>query len=272
MSSAQAVQSGATVGPLLQYWRKTRQLSQLGLAHEAGVSPRHVCFLETGRAKPSREMVILLATVLEVPLRERNALLLAAGFAPIYSEASLDAPELAAVRTALDAVLAQQEPFPSVVMNRGWDILESNGAAQRFFGLMLAERSPGPANVLRLMFDPKGLRPFVKGWEAVASALLGRVQREAVSGIRGEATSRLLDELLSQPDVPRHLRKLSLDAPLVPVIPIQFDTPRGLFNYFSMVTTVGTPQDITLQEVRIESFFPADRDTASRARRLADAT
>jgi hypothetical protein len=216
-------------------------------------------------------MVQLLATVLEVPLRERNALFLAAGFAPIYAETSLDAPELAAVRTALDAILAQQEPFPAVVMNRRWDILESNAAAGRFFGLMLTDQPAAPANVLRLMFDPKGLRPFVKSWELVAAALIGRVQREAVAGVKGEATSELLEELLALPDVPRHLRKLSLDTPLVPVIPIQFQTPRGSFNYFSMVTTLGTPQDITLQEVRIESFFPTDQETAARARSLAAA-
>src|SRR5215471_16653980 len=155
-----------SVGSLLQYWRKTRHLSQLALATEADVSPRHVCFLETGRAKPSREMVMLLATVLDVPLRERNTLLLAAGFAPIYRETKLDTRELEPVRAALDAILRQQEPYPAVVMNRRWDILGSNEAARNFFGFLLGRQPElvgqrhdvkSEANVLRLMFDPRGL-------------------------------------------------------------------------------------------------------------------
>src|SRR4051812_21700388 len=157
-----------TIGALLQYWRKTKSLSQLALAMEAEVSPRHISFLETGRAKPSRDMVVQLATVLGVPLRERNQLLLAAGFAPLYREARLDAPELGPVRAALDAILRQQEPFPAVVMNRHWQILHMNQAGQRFFGMLLGDRAGRPVpNVLRLMFDPKELRPHVTNWETV---------------------------------------------------------------------------------------------------------
>jgi transcriptional regulator with XRE-family HTH domain len=129
--------TGPTVGSLLQHWRKARHLSQLALATEAEVSSRHLCFIENGRARPSREMILLLANVLDVPLRERNALLLAAGFAPVYLERGLDAPELAAVRGALDAILRQHEPFPAVVMNRQWDLVTTNRAAPRFFGFLL---------------------------------------------------------------------------------------------------------------------------------------
>ena len=256
-----------TIGPLLRYWRSARSLSQLALAHEAEVSPRHICFLETGRAKPSRDMVVLLSNVLGVPLRERNAMLLAAGFAPLYPESSLEAPELGVVQTALQAILRQQEPFPAVVMNRHWDVVQGNQAAERFFGLLLGDRARlEPMNVVRLMFDPQGLRPCVTNWEEVAETLLQRVHREAVGGVPDAATERLLSEVLDYPGVPKQLRRLNLAAPSVPVIPICFRQGEHAFNFFSAVTTLGTPQDVTLQELRIEAFFPADEATEQRAR------
>lgn len=267
---AAALPAAASIGALLQYWRKTRSLSQLALAHEAGVSPRHVCFLETGRAKPSRDMVLLLAQVLDVPLRERNALLLAAGFAPMYAETQLDAPELASVRAALEAILRQQEPYPAVVMNRRWDIVRGNEAAGRFFALLLGEaRASEPANVLRLIFDPDGLRPHVANWEAVAETLLHRVAREAVGGVQDDATVRLMAEVLAYPGVPARLRDPKLGLPLLPVIPVRFRKGEDTYSYFSTVTTLGTPLDVTLQEIRIECFFPADDETARLARALA---
>ena len=273
MTSIQSASAARAIGPLLQYWRKTRSLSQLALAHEADVSPRHICFLETGRAKPSREMVMLLSNVLDVPLRERNAMLLAAGFAPMYAESQLDAPQLRAVQTALLAILRQQEPFPAVVMNRHWDLVQVNEAARRFFGLLLGERATaGPANVVRLMFDPNGLRPCVSNWEVVAETLLQRVHREAVGGVPDATTDELLADVLAYPGVPKHLRRLNLAAPSVPVIPICFCKGEHVFNYFSAVTTLGTPQDVTLQEMRIEAFFPADAATERGARALREQT
>jgi transcriptional regulator with XRE-family HTH domain len=170
-----------SIGALLRHWRRARNLSQLGLAHEAEVSPRHLCFLENGRARPSREMVLILAEALAVPLRERNALLLAAGFAPQFLASTLDDPALAPVRTALDALLRQHEPYPAVVLNRHWDIVETNGAAARLFALLLEGRTAhGAGNVLRLMFHPGGLRPAVENWDAVARSLVQRVHREAL--------------------------------------------------------------------------------------------
>jgi transcriptional regulator with XRE-family HTH domain len=260
-----------TVGPMLQHWRKAKHLSQLALATEAEISSRHLCFIETGRAKPSREMVLLLASVLDVPLRERNALLLAAGFAPVYRESNLDAPALAAVRGALDAILRQQEPFPAVVMNRHWDILRTNDAATRFFGYLLAPRpadQPAPTNVLRMMFDNDALRPFVSNWQAVAESLLLRARRESIGGTPDATTHALIEEVLSYPDVPPSLRRASLGAPQLPVIPVCFRKAGQDFNFFSAITTLGTPQDITVQEVRIESFFPADDATERAAREL----
>src|SRR6185436_744354 len=238
------------VGVLLQRWRQVRQMSQLALATEAEVSPRHVCFIETGRARPSREMVLLLASALDVPLRERNLLLLAAGYAPLYRETNLDGPELGAARAALDAILRQQEPFPAVVMNRSWDILTTNEAASRFFGFLLDQApASGPANVIRMMFDPNGLRPFVVNWEAVAEALIRRVHREAVGGAPDESTVKLLDEVLAFPDVPRRWRRPSLETPLIPVIPVTFRKSSRTFAFFSTLTTLGTAQDVTLQEL-----------------------
>lgn len=257
-------------GPLLQYWRKTRNLSQLALAHEADVSPRHICFVETGRSRPSREMVLLLATALDVPLRERNALLLAAGFAPVYGESSLDAPGLAVVRMALAAILRQQEPFPAVVLNRHWDIIDANDAAKRFFSFLLAPRErPAVGNVLRLMFDPEGLRPHVQNWTETAAVLLQRAQRETVSGVKDAKIDELLQVVLAYPGVPERLRPSHHDAPLSPVVPIRFRKDGLSFDYFSTVTTLGTPQDITAQETRIECFFPANEETSERARTMA---
>jgi transcriptional regulator with XRE-family HTH domain len=261
--------AGGSIGALLQYWRKTRNLSQLALANEADVSPRHVCFVETGRAKPSREMVIVLATALDVPLRERNALLLAAGFAPVYGEAPLDAPEIAPVRNALNAILKQQEPFPAVVLNRQWDIQQMNAGGARFFASLLGNRAPaGVPNVLRLMFDPAGLRPYVTNWEAVAEALVRRAHREVVGGVPDPALSKLLAEVLAYPGAPQRLRAPDLVTPQLPVIPVCFAKDGVAFDFFSTITTLGTPQDVTLQELRIECFFPANAATEERARRL----
>ena len=271
MTDVRAIKGRApSVGTLLQSWRKARNLSQLRLATEADISSRHLCFVETGRANPSREMVLRLANALDVPLRERNALLLAAGFAPVYAESKLEAPVLTAVNAALNAILGQAEPFPAVVMNRQWDILRTNDAATRFFGFLLGKRKPqGPPNVLRLMFDPHAVRPFVKNWSAVAESLVLRVRREAVGGVHDEVAQKLLAEVLDYPDVPQSLRDAPGDSPLLPIVPVVFEKGGHRFDFFSAVTTLGTPQDVTVQEVRIETFFPADDATKRAARRLA---
>lgn len=270
MAEARASQAqDSSFGTLLQYWRKERRLSQLALATQAEISSRHLCFLETGRSSPSRDMVLLLASVLDVPLRERNGLLLAAGFAPVYPESRIDAPALAAVRNALDAILRQQEPFPAVVMNRHWDILQTNHAAARFFGFLLGDRPTSqPANVLRMMFHPDALRPFVANWEAVAEVLVRRVHREAVGGVPDDATRALLAEILAYPGVSPSWRTANLGAPLLPLIPVIFRKDGRTFHFFSTVTTLGTPQDITVQEIRLECFFPADADTERAAREI----
>lgn len=268
------VRAEASFGRLLQHWRRSRQLSQLDLAQRADISTRHLCFVETGRAKPSRPMVLLLAAALDVPLRERNALLLAAGFAPVFEESALDSPQLATVRSALDAILRQQEPFPAIVLNRSWDIVAGNAAAKRFFAYLLDwSRRPETVNVARLMFDPAGLRPRVRNWRAVASSLLQRIRREAVGGAGDTRAIRLIDELLAYPDARAMLREVDPERPTEPVIPVSYARREGepVFNYFSIVSTLGTAQDVTLQELRVESFFPADAATERHARALGAA-
>jgi len=258
-----------TVGTLLQTWRRARNLSQLALATEAEISPRHLSFLETGRANPSRDMVLRLASVLDVPLRERNSLLLAAGFAPAFAESKMDAPALAAVRGALDAILQQQEPYPAVVMNRAWDILFTNGAATRFFGFLLGDRAgAAPNNVLRMMFDPGAVRPYVTNWEAVAESLFHRVRREATGGHGDAGAKSLVAELMTYPGVPASWHSGGTGTPLLPIVPVSFAREGRRFDYFSTVTTLGTPQDVTVQEIRIECFFPANPATAAAAREL----
>lgn len=253
------------VGRLIQHWRRVRKKSQLALALQAGVSARHLGFLEVGRANPSREMVLLLAGVLDVPLRERNALLLAAGYAPIYRETGLDAPEMQHARTAVGLILQHQEPYPAVVMDRHWNMLMSNRAAERFFGQLLPPPSgDSPANIIRLMFDPAGLRPFVANWESVAEALVQRVHREALGGVPDGRTAALLEEVLAYPGVPARWRSPDLLAPFPrPYLAVQFRKGSLAQDFFSTVTTLGTPLDITLQEIRIECFFPADERTAA---------
>jgi len=258
-----------SVGRLFAEWRKTRRLSQLALASDAAISARHLSFIETGRSTPSRDMVLRLASVLEVPLRERNTLLVAAGFAPEYVESQLDAPELAAVGNALDAILRQQEPYPAVVMNRHWDIIRANTAARRFFAHLrgdVADEDSRP-NVLRMMLHPDAVRPYIANWFEVAETLVRRVHRECVGGVVDPGLRALLDEILAYPGVPDAWRKPDVGA-LLPFVPVSFVKAERRFDFFSTVTTLGTPQDITVQEIRIECFFPANAATAEAARAL----
>ncbi|MGH2618696.1 MAG: helix-turn-helix domain-containing protein [Thermomicrobiales bacterium] len=250
------------VGRLLQHWRQVRQKSQLAVALDAEISARHLSFVESGRARPSQDMVLRLAGALDVPLREQNDLLLAAGYAPIFRETDLDAPEMTWARTALELILEHQEPYPAVVMDRNWNILTTNSAATRLFGRFVdLDALPSPVNVIRLMFDPAGLKPWVENWEPVAEALIQRIYREAVGGVPDEATAALLAEILAYPDTPRRWRSPHPTVRPAPLLPVQFRIGDLRLSFFSTITTLGTPQDITLQEIRIECFFPADEET-----------
>jgi transcriptional regulator with XRE-family HTH domain len=259
-------------GQLIRQWRERRHLSQLALAVEAEISSRHLSFLETGRARASRDMVLLLARVLEVPPRARNELLTAAGYAPTYRETGLDAPEMAQVSRALGFILSQQEPFPALVVDGHWNILMSNEGTRRLIGLFLDDEAlavVGPPNAIRLTYHPRGLRPFVVNWEATAAALIQWLHRDLVRGVGDAETRRLLDELLSYPDVPRQWRMLDLDASTAPFLAVELAKDDVHVRFFSTLTTLGVPYDITLQELRVECFFPADSASEELMRRLA---
>jgi len=258
-------------GRLLREWRTRCRMSQLDLALEAEISSRHLSFLETGRAQPSREMVLLLANVLEVPLRDRNDLLTVAGYAPIYRETRLEAPALAQVRRALDFILRQQEPYPALVLDRHWNVLMTNeGTArvQAFFLDPAAVATLGPQNAMRLMFHPRAFRPYIVNWEATAASMIQWLHRDVLSGLADAETHGLLEELLSYPGVPRRWRTVDLDASTAPFLAIEFRKDEFDLRFFTTLTSLGTPHDITLQELRIESFFPADEATEGSMRRL----
>ena len=254
------------IGHLLQGWRRTRGKSQLTLSLEAGISARHLSFIESGRANPSREMVLLLAESLEVPIAERNGLLTAAGYAELYRGTRLDEPALAPARQAIDLILRHQLPFPAVVLDRHWNVVEANRAAQALFGALLEDRTlPGPPNLIRTMFHPDGVRRWVANWETVAGALIGRVYRESIGGAPDAATSALLDEALAWAGVPRRMLIATAAAPDAAILPINFRRGELALDYFSTITTLGTARDATLQDIRIECFFPVNDTTAESA-------
>ncbi|CAB3747448.1 helix-turn-helix domain-containing protein [Paraburkholderia solisilvae] len=264
VSSRNPAASTGELGNLLRYWRDVRGVSQLDLSLEAGVSQRQISFIESGRSVPGRDTLLTLAQTLDVPLRERNALLLAAGYAPLYSEAPWNAQEMHSVVRALERVVRQHEPYPAIVMDRHWNVLMTNDAALRFFNCFIDMASrEGPRNMLHLMFDPQGMRPFVADWETVSRSLLQRVYRESVGRVVDDDTAHLLDALLAYPDTPRdwkthHARSA---APSLPVIPLGFIHHGIVLRYFSMVTSVGAPQNVAAQELRLECLFPADDET-----------
>lgn len=257
-------QQGGELGVLLRHWRDLRGKSQLDLSLDAGVSQRHLSFIEIGRSVPSRLMLLDLAQALDMPLRDRNTLLLAGGYAPIYPDGAWDGPEMRSITSALERMLRQHEPFPALVMDRYWTVLMTNQAAPRFFGqfIDLAER-PKPRNMLDLMFDPEGMRRFIANWPAVAESLIQRVYREQVGRVIDDRIKALLARLLAYPDVEPAWHPptaLSIQS-VMPMISIDFVKEGRLLRYFSMVTTVGTPQTVAAQELRVECIFPADAQT-----------
>lgn len=273
LSSRDPKAPSGELGNLLRYWRDMRGTSQLDLSLEAGISQRQISFIESGRSVPGRETLLTLAQALDVPLRERNALLLAAGYAPMYSEAPWNAQEMNGVIRALERVVRQHEPFPAIVMDRHWNVLMTNDAAPRFFNCFIDMTvRQGPRNMLHLIFDPQGMRPFVADWDNVARSLLQRVHRESVGRVIDDGTARLLDELLAYPDVPGDWKTAPLPSasPAMPVIPIGFVHGADVLNYFSMVTSVGAPQNIAAQELRLECMFPVDDKTEARHLQLLE--
>lgn len=265
------VQTPVPVGELLRHWRQRRRLSQLDLAGEVEISTRHLSFLETGRSRPSREMLLRLAEWLDVPLRERNAMLLAAGYAPVFPERPLADPSMEAARRTIQRVLTGHEPYPALAVDRHWNLVMANAVVPHMMASVTnASLLEPPVNVLRLSLHPQGLAPRIANLAQWRAHLLARLHRQIeVSG--DEVLAALLDELRSFPvgdgDASANTAGTEHDFAGI-AVPLQFVTPAGTLSLISTTTVFGTPVDLTLAELALETFFPADEASAEALRRL----
>jgi transcriptional regulator with XRE-family HTH domain len=254
----------APFGRLLKEWRNRRGLSQLALALAVRTTQRHLSFMESGRASPSRDMILRLSAAMDVPLRQQNALLLAAGYAPVWRERDLAAPDLAVVNTALDFMLAQHEPYPAFVVDRRWNLLRANHGARALTEFLLGPAPAGPptepVNMAVALMSPEGLRPFITNWQEVAHYFLRGVHADAQADASPE-TLALLNRLLALPDVAALTERPPPAETQAPVLPMLFRRGTTSLSLFSTIATLGTPRDVTLEEVRVECFFPMDEAT-----------
>jgi transcriptional regulator with XRE-family HTH domain len=254
-------------GEHLREWRQRRRMSQLDLANEAEISTRHLSFVETGRSTPSREMVLRLAERLDVPLRERNAMLVAAGFAPMYRERPLSDPALASARKAVELILKSHEPYPALAVDRHWNLLAGNAMLPHLMEGVDASLLQGQPNVLRLSLHPLGLAPKIVNLGQWRHHLFERL-RQQVHATGDAVLQALLEELQSYPE-PEGAHDAHLDGELLGVaMPFQFRTQFGVLSFISTTTVFGTPVDVTLQELALETFFPADETTGEALRAL----
>jgi transcriptional regulator with XRE-family HTH domain len=267
---ANVAEATPPIGALLREWRAARRMSQLDLSLETGISTRHLSCVETGRASASRETVSRLADALGMPLRERNALLRAAGYAATHPERALTAPALERVRQAVDLIIAHQEPYPAFVISRHWEVLATNQAAARLGNLMMGGRQSKHTNLLHQLFDPGDIRGIIVNWPEIAGRFIRHVHDDLAANPTDRRTRELLDEIFRYPDVPQRWRSRDLDEDPSPIITFTFRTPRGELRFFETITTFAAPHDVTLDEVRIDCTFPADDHTAQVCRELAD--
>jgi transcriptional regulator with XRE-family HTH domain len=263
-----AMNATRPVGDLLREWRQRRRMSQLDFAVEAEISSKHLSFLETGRARPSREMLMKLTELLDVPLRERNTLLVAAGFAPMFAERKLDDPALQSAREAMELVLKGHEPFPAVAIDRHWTLLAANRAVAPFLAGVSPKLVEPPFNVLRVSLHPDGLAPRIVNLGQWRAHLLARLRRQIEISADTELMS-LYEELSSYPAPQAPARVSETEAANAFVVPFRLATPAGVLSFISTTTVFGTPIDVTLSELALESFFPADAATAAALRNLA---
>jgi len=261
------ISDAPSVGDLLRTWRQRRRLSQLDLACEANISTRHLSFLETGRSRPSREMILHLAERLELPLRERNMMLVAAGFAPVFPERPLSDPALSAARRAVDLVLAGHAPYPALAVDRHWNLIAANETTQRLMAGAAPALLRPPVNVLRLSLHPDGLAPRIANLPEWRAHLLTRLARQ-VEITADPVLAALMEELKGYP-VPASARPHTDYGGVV--VPFRLVTDGGVLSFFSTTTVFGTPVDVTLSELALESFFPADPETAEALRAMATA-
>jgi transcriptional regulator with XRE-family HTH domain len=256
-----ATAAPVSVGHMLRDWRVRRRMSQLDLATAAGISSRHLSFVETGRARPSREMVLHLAEHLDIPLRERNPLLIAAGYAPSYQATDLAAPEMRAVRAAIDRLLDGHEPYPAILIDRRWELVASNGAAMILVEGVAPELLEPPVNVLRATLHPEGLAPRIANLGQWIDHILGSLRRQVA--ITGDDDLRALEEeLAGYAEAMGVSAEAAREAPGEVAIPMRLHTPSGELAFITMIATFGTALDITLSELSIETFLPADAATA----------
>jgi transcriptional regulator with XRE-family HTH domain len=245
----------------LRWWRRHRALSQLDLAGRAEISQRHLSFMELGRASPSREMVMRLAAALDVPLRQHNTLLTSAGFAPVWRQTDLAAPELSQIRSALDYMLAQQEPFPGVAVDRHWNLLQANSGAVRLMEFLVGPLAPGTTvNLADALVAPDVLRPYLVNWADVVRYFVRSVEADAAAD--GTPETAALHERLLAYDGVRAAVGTAPEQAMTPVLPMHFRKGNTDLLLFTTIATLGTPQDVTLQELRVECFFPMDHATA----------
>ena len=269
-ASTRPVTPDRHVGDFLREWRQRRRLSQMDLALEAEISTRHLSFLETGRSQPSREMVLLLSEKLDMPLRERNIMLVSAGFAPVYSERSLDDPALAGMRQAVDLVLRGHDPYPALAVDRHWSLISANDALVSLIGEVDPALMKPPVNVLRLSIHPAGLARRIVNFTEWRNHLVARLHKQ-VDATGDARLAALIEELRAYPtpDAAARGSKSNHDYAGI-VVPLQLMTGEGVLTLFSTTTIFGTPVDVTLSELAIEAFFPADPETGLALRRLAE--
>ena len=248
-----------SAGDLVRSWRERRRLSQLALASEANISQRHLSFIESGRASPSREMVLHLAEHLEVPLRDRNALLLTAGFAPVFRDRPLDDPALAPARAAIDLILKAHDPYPALAVDRRWTMVSANAAISRLLAPVDPELLKPPVNVMRVSLHPRGLAPLIVNLAQWRAHLLERLRRQG-SLTRDAAIEALVTELSSYPPGKPERAERAVAEEIA--VPLRLRTRAGTLSFISTITTFGTPVEITLSELSIEAFYPADDATA----------
>ena len=268
--------NGSAFGRLLRGWRGRRGFSQLDLALAAHTTQRHLSFIESGRATPSRPMILRLAATMNLPLRQQNALMLAAGYAPVWRERNLATPDLAVVNSALDYMLAQHEPYPAFVVDRCWNLLRANRGAVNLTEFLIgpapADPPSEPVNLAVALVSGGGLRPFIVNWREVALYFVRGVQADARADGTPE-TADLLARLLAYPDVAALSEMMPPEEEAhSPVLPIHFLHNAISLRLFTTIATLGIPRDVTLQEVRIEFFFPMDEPTAQTLRRWAEPT
>lgn len=268
LSAPSATRAAAGFGTLLRQWRRARGASQLELALNCGLSQRHLSFLESGRSRPSRGMVLQLATALDVPLRLQNAMLLSAGFAPVYRERALDAPDMRPVDQAIAHALNQQEPYPAIVVDGRYAILRANRGLGALLGFLLgaeaaAAAASAPVNAVEIVLRPEGLRPWIENWDEVAAWLLRRLRAEALHEGVDRVAAALLERVLALPDIAKIGQAGMAGEDLPPTLVVRFRKGDTRLALFSMIATIGTPLDVSLQNLRLELFFPADDATAA---------